>query len=453
MRTSGQPVLIIGAGPCGLAAARTLQQSDVPAVVLNKEHHAGGLAASFRDSAGFLWDQGGHVVFSHYGEFDALLKEMMGEELEHHERVSYILKGDCRVPYPFQRNLAALDPDEALECIVGLVERPEPSPPRHFGDWMEAQFGTGITRHFMRPYNTKVWSTPPEQLSTEWMSERVAPVDWRECLANLVHGRTDPGWGPNSTFAYPASGGTGEPFRRLAAKLPDVRLGAQVVSIDPDRRQAVTADGAEYGYEQLISTMPLNHLVAMLTRCPSHIRSAAATLRHNQVQVVGVGADGPGDADWSWMYFPEPEYPFYRVTNLGHYADGNLPPGPGAHHSLMCEISLPPDAEADGQDLAGRAVAGLRRARLLQDSAQVRSVYTRRIPMAYPVPTRGRSEAVASVLAHLEDLGIYSRGRFGTWLYEFGNMDHAVKMGMDVACHLTTGATESIPLPHRRAGR
>ena len=39
---------------------------------------------------------------------------------------------------------------------------------------------------------------------------------------------------------------------------------------------------------------------------------------------------------------------------------------------------------------------------------------------------------------------IYSRGRFGAWRYEIGNMDHAVKMGIDVAHLLLEGRPEEL---------
>ena len=57
--------LIIGAGPTGLGAAHRLKELGVRRfAVLEANDHAGGLSASFKDSAGFTWDIGGHVLFS-----------------------------------------------------------------------------------------------------------------------------------------------------------------------------------------------------------------------------------------------------------------------------------------------------------------------------------------------------------------------------------------------------
>src|SRR5947209_11332509 len=100
-----QRIVIIGAGPCGLACARELDRLGCRDwLVLERAARAGGLASSVVDPAGFTWDLGGHVVFSHFGEFDALLADMMGDELLSHERSSYVRYGDRWVPYPFQNN-------------------------------------------------------------------------------------------------------------------------------------------------------------------------------------------------------------------------------------------------------------------------------------------------------------------------------------------------------------
>ena len=47
--------------------------------IYERNDRPGGLAGSVVDPAGFTWDFGGHVVFSHYGEFDRLLDEVMGD--------------------------------------------------------------------------------------------------------------------------------------------------------------------------------------------------------------------------------------------------------------------------------------------------------------------------------------------------------------------------------------
>ena len=82
-------VVVIGAGPCGLGAVRELARLGIDdVVVLEAADRAGGLASSTVDEAGFTWDRGGHVVFSHYGAFDELLAEVLGDEVLHHDRSS-----------------------------------------------------------------------------------------------------------------------------------------------------------------------------------------------------------------------------------------------------------------------------------------------------------------------------------------------------------------------------
>jgi hypothetical protein len=40
--------------------------------------------------------------------------------------------------------------------------------------------------------------------------------------------------------------------------------------------------------------------------------------------------------------------------------------------------------------------------------------------------------------------GIYSRGRFGAWRYEIGNMDHSVMMGVEAVNHIMAGEKETV---------
>ncbi len=53
------------------------------------------------------------------------------------------------------------------------------------------------------------------------------------------------------------------------------------------------------------------------------------------------------------------------------------------------------------------------------------------------MPTLERNRALGMIQPYLSQLGIYSRGRFGAWQYEIGNMDHSVMQGVEwVNAHL-----------------
>lgn len=92
-----------------------------------------------------------------------------------------------------------------------------------------------------------------------------------------------------------------------------------------------------------------------------------------------------------------------------------------------------PGTQVNQRALAKAADAALRRHRLVPGLAELATAHVEMIPYAYPIPTLDRDEALALTIPWLEGQAIYPRGRFGTWRYEIGNMDHAVKMGIDIA--------------------
>lgn len=447
MPRAAERVTIIGAGPCGLACARELQRLGFEDWrVYEHGAEAGGHAGSVRDPAGFTWNFGGHVVFSHFGEFDALLDEVLGDDVYEHARSSFVHLNGARVPYPFQNNLRHLGPELALECLVGLAEAPGGRADSDFASWMGATFGPGITRLFMRPYNLKVWATPPEEMSSTWIAERVSVVDLRRALRSVLLREDDVAWGPNNTFKFPKRGGTGEIYRRLADRLGGrVVFERELAGVDAEGRLLRFVDGSEEEYDALVSTMPIDRLVAAVDRCPGDVRSAAAALRRTGVRIVGVGYEGPPPEGWSWMYFPDGSLPFYRVTNFARYSPHNVPGGDtDAYSSFLTETSYSSFRQLPEHGLEQQVAEGLAATGLAPSGSAIASVHTIDAEYAYPVPTRDRDRALDTIQPWLLERGIYSRGRFGSWRYEIGNMDHAVKMGIDVARLLVEGRPEEL---------
>jgi len=448
MRSLRPPhVAIVGAGPCGLACASELQRlGHGDWMLYERTDHAGGHASSHVDSAGFTWDEGGHVVFSHFGEFDRLLEETLGDDVYEHERSSYVRVDGSWVPYPFQNNLRHLGAEDAYDCLVGLLEAPGANGAVDFATWMERTFGEGITRRFMRPYNTKVWAMPPEHMSATWIAERVSVVDPKRALRNVLLGLDDVAWGPNNTFRFPRSGGTGEIYRRLAGRLgTQVEYESELVGIDAVKRELRFADDRTAGYDVLLSTMPLDQLVSCISDAPADVRAAAASLEHNSVWIVGVGCERPLTDDRSWLYFADPSVPFYRATNFAKYSPANVPGADTARYcSYMTETSYSKHLPRERDGLGDSVVEGLVTTTVLENDTPIVSLHTIDIEYAYPIPTLDRDTALCVVQPWLMERDVYSRGRFGSWRYEIGNMDHAAKMGIDAARFLVEGRPEEL---------
>ena len=484
MASSAQAkVVIIGAGPTGLGAAYRLKELGYTNFKLFERHgYIGGLAHSFVDPQGFTWDIGGHVMFSHYTYYDQCFEKLMGDEFTLNNRESWVRMFDTWVPYPFQNNIRYLPPQAAYECMSGLIKAqsgkgkvPSPAAARNFGEFIDAVFGEGIAKHFMRPYNFKVWAHPPEMMNKQWIGERVAVIDIDRALKNIMLGSDDFGWGPNNQFKFPLKGGTGEFYKRFERVLGyaesggHVHLNKTVRTIDVDAKVITFTDGATETYDVLITAMPLDVLCGKVlkeshggTEPRSHegkslgeIAKVASGLRHSSGYMVGIGlksrTPGGGTPDTkSWMYFPEDNNPFYRVTYLSNYSP-NMTPDKDNYYSLLCEVSesghkpTPGREGADNDAVIEECITGLENAGLLNpgERANIVSRWCYYADYSYPTPCVDRDGILAQVIPWLEERDIYSRGRFGMWKYEVANTDHTLMQGVELVNRLLLGEPET----------
>ena len=157
--------VILGAGPTGLGAAyRLAERGETDFEIFERAGQVGGLATSFTDPKGWTWDVSGHIIFSGYEYFNDFLAKVLGADgVRWIDRESWIKFEDRYVLYPFQNHLSSLPEQAMLECLVGLVESQTIDKDRafrNFDEWVLAKFGAGVAKHFMQPYNFKVWATP-----------------------------------------------------------------------------------------------------------------------------------------------------------------------------------------------------------------------------------------------------------------------------------------------------
>lgn len=443
----GEPrILILGAGCAGLGAAVRLRELGHERFhILEKEMFPGGLSASFRSQQGFVWDVGGHVLFSHYDYFDELMDSALGQEWLEHKRDAQVSMLGKLVPYPFQNNLHHLPRPELLRCIRGLVREAKRGDctAANFREWGMRAFGEGIFELFFLPYNRKVWAHPLDGMGYSWIGERVSTVDLERTIDGVLGESAESSWGPNATFRFPRNGGTGAIWRAVAAMLPQERLSyaTSVVRVDALRRIVTSSDGREWPYDVLISTLPLDLLIDAVG--DDALREAGEQLRYSSTWVVGIGLEGSTPdhlRSRCWIYFPEETSPFYRVTVFSNYSPNNCP---SRHWSLMAETAESGYRLVNPETIVAETVLGMRSNGLLDPTDRIIEAWTYKADRGYPIPTLTRDQCLDYVVPRLETLDIYSRGRFGMWRYEVGNQDHACMQGVEIVDRVLLGIPET----------
>jgi protoporphyrinogen oxidase len=445
-------IVILGAGPTGLGAAyRLSERGEKDFEIFERASQIGGLATSFEDAKGFTWDVSGHIIFSGYPYFNAFLERVLGPSgVRRIDRESWIKFEDRYVRYPFQNHLSSLPEEAMIECLIGLIESQTIGKDRafsNFEEWVLAKFGAGVSKHFMAPYNFKVWSTPLNRMGFYWIADRVAVVDWKIALTTALSPQvTD--WGPNATFGYPATRGTVGLWLAVLPYLGDrVRTRKRAVAIDEDKREIEFSDGTKRTYDRLLSTLPINALVSRLRHAPEPVRQACRKLLFNRLFSVGIGLERPSPSTKNWIYFPNPKTPFYRMTYLSNYSPDIVPNGDTSRYcSLLTETTYSPHRPLPPGNFVKAVLDGLLAEGILEpsDVSKVVSTYLIHAGHAYPVPSVDRDEALAIIQPYLESKQIYSRGRFGSWKYEIGNQDHSLMQGVELVDRWLDGTDEKV---------
>ncbi len=427
-------ILIVGAGLAGLSTAHHLQ--GIPYRILEKETEAGGLCRSYQKD-GFTFDYTGHLLHFRQPAIKALVESLLSSRLQQHTRRSYIYSHQTYTEYPFQVNTHGLPSEVVRECLLGFIETltkaGETSPPQPltFKEWIVASLGEGIAKHFMVPFNEKLWQVPLDELTAEWVSWLVPKPDLKD-VVNGALGIKDKAFGYNPSFLYPAQGGIQALPQAFLGSVPGIHYGTELLEVDTQRRRVVFRH-AEHGersedYSALVSTIPLPELVRRCTDLPRAVQEAAEKLRWVSVYSVNLGIGRERISDKHWIYFPERTYPFYRAGFPMNFSPSL---GPSGCSSLYVEISHLPHVTGPPSDVISLARKGLEHAGILRSKDEMVVADVKNIPYAYVLFDRHRAHAVPLILSELKRRGIYSIGRYGFW--EHTSMEDAIGQGRSMA--------------------
>jgi protoporphyrinogen oxidase len=429
--------LIIGAGLAGLSTALHLGPG-ADAVLVEALPHVGGKACTERIGE-FLFDVTGHWLHLRDPGIKALVLGLMGEDAFHRvDRISRIWSHGVYTEYPFQANTHGLPPAVVHECLMGAIEAARARPagpiapeqePENFADWIRFYFGEGIARHFMVPYNARLWGVPATEITSRWCQRFVPKPDLSDIVAGGV-GLNALKLGYNAHFLYPKRGG----IQTVAEALADavgrerIHLSTRVTALDLAGRRVTLSDGRVVGFRHLVNTMSLKALLRVVAGVPDDVRAAGDKLRATPVTYFNVGVRGTLGVRDHWVYVPEAEWPIYRVGSFSNAVPSMAPEG---HASLYIELA---DRETPPEALKPRIIEGLVAMGFVERAEQILFMEARRIPDAYVIYDFDYPESRAAVHRWLNAQGVQSIGRYGDWNYS--SMEDALIDGRRAAASL-----------------
>lgn len=435
-----EPVVILGGGLAGLSTAHFL---DRPWQLVERTERVGGLIKT-EVIDGCSFDPTGHWLHLRDPEIRALVTEawLPGQLVEIERRAAIFSRG-VFTRYPYQVNTHGLPAEVIAENLIGFVDAVfgekgralREREPANFEEFILRHMGEGFAKNFLIPYNQKLWTVPPSELSAAWCG-RFVP---RPGLEEVVHGALGIGsdrLGYNASFLYPREGGIEALARAMLAGLSggEVRLKVEPTSIDWRGRTVHLSDGRSLRYGELVSSISLPGLIDLLARgadgVPDEVREAAGSLRATTVTFVAVGVDGLNRQPWHWIYLPEPEFETYRIGS----PSAVWPPlSPEGVSSFYVEYSHHGERTPEACEAA--AIEDLLRAQMIHRAEDVRFARATVIPHAYVLYDAGYGQAKDTLVRFLDEAGIVLAGRYGQW--EYSSMEDAILSGRAAARRLS----------------
>jgi protoporphyrinogen oxidase len=420
-------VLILGGGLTGISTAYHLKS---PWMLLEKEERLGGHART-DEVNGFHFDKTGHWLHLRDPYTKALIDELLPGQMVPVQRKARIFSQGVLTRFPFQANLYGLPPEVNAECLLGFIRASQDpmskEPPKNFEDFCLKRFGEGISKHFMIPYNHKLWGVHPREITAAWCS-RFVPIPKLEDVVKGAVGDVPPELGYNISFLYPKTGGIETMTRALVARLHDgeVVCGANPEAIDLSKK-TLTVGGEVIPWRALVATIPLPELIKRIIDCPDIISESAEKLRCTPVRYLNVATKTKPNADFHWIYVPEEKYPFYRVGIYSNAVPAMAPPGHGSLYVELSDRGAMPKVDAILPDVA-RALAA---AGAINAADDVLFAEIRELKYAYVVFDDNYYASVETLVKYLESNGVYPRGRYGSWVYNA--MEDCILAGREVA--------------------
>jgi protoporphyrinogen oxidase len=438
-------VVIVGAGPAGLAAAYEAANQGAAVSVFESLDVVGGLARTIVFE-GNRFDIGPHRFFTKNAEVRKLFTDLLGEDAIRVTRLTRILNNRHYFDYPLTPFNAMLGVGLAsgLAIIASyaaarLRAARAPLPIETFEDWIVDRFGRRLFETFFKVYTEKVWGISCSQISADWAAQRIKGLSLASTVRNAVF-KDRPGQIKTlvDEFIYPRLG-AGQVYEIMVEAIEnlggEVTTGAAVCRLRREGNRIVAAriqgdsESCEADARFFLVSAPITDLVEMVEpAAPESVRRAARALRYREHVGVNLLIKGRSFPD-NWLYVHSEEVGLARIANYRNFS-----PDMAASEDLspltVEYFASPGDQFSSASDVAmtARAIHELCHLKLIERD-QVQASFVVRNEKAYPLMEVGHQAHVATIKAWLDQIeNLLPIGRAG--MFKYNNQDHAMATGL-----------------------
>jgi protoporphyrinogen oxidase len=454
---ASDPIVILGGGPAGIAAAWRLAELGQPAVVIERDSAVGGMGKTIR-VGDYDVDYGPHTFHIRETEesraIHQAIEPFFGPEPLILTRGTRVLLRGKEYVYPLEmlQVLTGVSPFLSARIIFDYIVATlkstlAPAKKEHsFEEWGVRNLGRTLYDLCFGIYSERVWGLPTSQISSK-QAQRVAKLNLKNVILRTIGIKADPAT-YFTKYMYPRHG-ISVLFENMAAaaraKGAVTHLNATAIRVERDgdrlARVVYRQDGVErtIACRGVLSTLPLPALVAMITPAlPATVAEHAARLRYRSLKLIYIALKRPQLTDYHWVYLLDGHFRVNRMSEQKNVSSQMVP----ADRTVLCiELSLwrdEPMWQMSDEEIYRIALADLLKMGHGVKESDVADYYVTDIPTAYPVYELNFEEHLIPVLEGVHAVpNLLTLGRHGLFLNN--SMDDNVLLGMKIGDHVAGG--------------